>query len=98
MTRNALAEASRRNAEVLAAMGMAGRINARWNAANQNYLTQPPEGQRCRWWLWLGLQSVAHDAAIGGARHWRLSRDQSGGNGRHHHRRGNPRGQGSGTG
>ena len=38
LTRNALAEASRRNAEVLAAMGMAGRINARWNAANQDYL------------------------------------------------------------
>jgi PrtD family type I secretion system ABC transporter len=38
VNRNALAEASRRNAEVLAAMGMSGRINARWNAANQNYL------------------------------------------------------------
>jgi len=38
VTRNALAEASRRNAEVLAAMGMSGRVNARWNVANQNYL------------------------------------------------------------
>lgn len=37
-TRNAMAEASRRNAEVLAAMGMAGRMNARWSEANQNYL------------------------------------------------------------
>ena len=37
-TRSGLAEASRRNAEVLAAMGMAGRINARWGEANQAYL------------------------------------------------------------
>ncbi len=37
-TRNSLAEASRRNAEVLAAMGMAGRIGARWSEANQGYL------------------------------------------------------------
>jgi ATP-binding cassette subfamily C protein PrsD len=38
-TRIGLAEASRRNAEVMAAMGMAGRINARWNEVNQSYLT-----------------------------------------------------------
>jgi ATP-binding cassette subfamily C protein len=38
-TRTGLAEASRRNAEVMAAMGMAGRINARWNEVNQSYLT-----------------------------------------------------------
>jgi PrtD family type I secretion system ABC transporter len=37
-TRNGLAEASRRNAEVLAAMGMASRMNARWSEANQSYL------------------------------------------------------------
>src|SRR4051794_22663852 len=36
--RNDLAAASRRNAEVLVAMGMAGRLNARWTEANQNYL------------------------------------------------------------
>src|ERR1700742_5080869 len=36
--RNDLAAASRRNAEVLVAMGMAGRLNARWSEANQNYL------------------------------------------------------------
>jgi len=38
-SRNGLAEASRRNAEVIAAMGMAGRINARWSKVNQKYLT-----------------------------------------------------------
>src|SRR6201999_3618537 len=36
--RNDLAAASRRNAEVLVAMGMAGRLNARWTEANQKYL------------------------------------------------------------
>ncbi|MCP1913822.1 ABC-type protease/lipase transport system fused ATPase/permease subunit [Bradyrhizobium elkanii] len=36
--RNALAEASRRNAEVLHAMGMRGRLAARWAAANDGYM------------------------------------------------------------
>ncbi|MDB5517993.1 MAG: type secretion system permease/ATPase [Tardiphaga sp.] len=36
--RNDLAAASRRNAEVLVAMGMATRLNQRWTEANQNYL------------------------------------------------------------
>jgi ATP-binding cassette subfamily C protein len=37
-TRLQLAEAGRRNAEVLFAMGMAGRIGARWAEANQKYV------------------------------------------------------------
>ena len=36
--RNDLATTSRRNAEVLVAMGMAGRLGKRWSEANQNYL------------------------------------------------------------
>jgi ATP-binding cassette, subfamily C, type I secretion system permease/ATPase len=36
--RNALAEASRRNAEVLQAMGMRGRLAARWATANDGYM------------------------------------------------------------
>src|SRR6478609_1139109 len=36
--RNDLAQASRRNAEVMVSMGMAGRMNARWSEANQKYL------------------------------------------------------------
>ena len=36
--RNALAEASRRNAEALIAMGMAGRIASRWSEANRQYM------------------------------------------------------------
>src|SRR3954469_21266422 len=38
MNRNVLAEASRRNAEVLQAMGMAGRMNALWAEANRQYM------------------------------------------------------------
>lgn len=38
MRRNDLAAASRRNAEVLVAMGMAGRMRRRWNEANEKYL------------------------------------------------------------
>jgi ATP-binding cassette subfamily C protein len=37
--RNDLAAASRRNAEVLVAMGMSGRLTKRWSAVNENYLT-----------------------------------------------------------
>lgn len=36
--RNDIAASSRRNAEVLVAMGMAGRMNKRWNEANEDYL------------------------------------------------------------
>jgi len=36
--RNDLAATSRRNAEVLVAMGMSGRLNARWSVANEKYL------------------------------------------------------------
>src|ERR1700723_263335 len=36
--RNDLAATSRRNAEVLVAMGMSGRLNKRWGQANEKYL------------------------------------------------------------
>ncbi|RZN32459.1 type I secretion system permease/ATPase [Bradyrhizobium sp. Leo121] len=36
--RNDLAASSRRNAEVLVAMGMSGRLQRRWSEANENYL------------------------------------------------------------
>ncbi len=41
--RSGLAEASRRNAEALIAMGMAGRIAARWNEANRQYMHSQQE-------------------------------------------------------
>lgn len=37
-SRNGLANAGRRNAEVLAAMGMASRMGARWRATNRDYI------------------------------------------------------------
>src|SRR6267142_401525 len=37
--RNDLAATSRRNAEVLVAMGMSGRLTKRWSEANENYLS-----------------------------------------------------------
>jgi ATP-binding cassette subfamily C protein len=38
LTRNALAEMSRRNSEVLTAMGMTGRVAALWSEANSKYM------------------------------------------------------------
>ncbi|WP_244948461.1 type I secretion system permease/ATPase [Methylobacterium oxalidis] len=38
LRRNGLAEAGRRNAEVLAALGMQGRLGARWASANRDYM------------------------------------------------------------
>lgn len=38
MARNGLADASRRNAEVVHAMGMGGRLGDRWSAANARYM------------------------------------------------------------
>ena len=38
IARNGLAESGRRNAEVMAAMGMAGRIGTMWGEANRNYM------------------------------------------------------------
>ena len=38
VVRNGLAESSRRNAEVLAAMGMSGRMERRWGEANQGFM------------------------------------------------------------
>ena len=43
VARNGLAEASRRNAEALVAMGMAGHIAARWSEANRQYMRSQQE-------------------------------------------------------
>jgi len=43
VVRNGLAEASRRNAEALVAMGMTGPIATRWNAANRQYMRSQQE-------------------------------------------------------
>ena len=46
VARNALMEASRRNAEAITAMGMAGRIAERWSELNRNYVAIEPARQR----------------------------------------------------
>jgi len=43
VARNGLAEASRRNAEALVAIGMAGHIAARWSEANRQYMRSQQE-------------------------------------------------------
>jgi ATP-binding cassette subfamily C protein PrsD len=43
VVRSGLAEASRRNAEALVAMGMAGRIATRWSEANRQYMRSQQE-------------------------------------------------------
>src|SRR5215831_8716858 len=55
VVRNGLAESSRRNAEALIAMGMAGHIAERWNAANRQYMRSQREASD----LGGGLGSVA---------------------------------------
>ena len=66
--RNDLAAASRRNAEVLVAMGMAGRLNAALERGQREISRRQPARQRRRRRARRGRQGAAHDAAIGGAR------------------------------
>ncbi len=96
--RNDLAASSRRNAEVLVAMGMAGRMNKRWNEANEEYLSGNQLAERRHRRARRGRQGAAHDAAVRRARGRRLSRDPSGGHRRHHHRRLDPERAGAGAG
>jgi ATP-binding cassette subfamily C protein len=46
MTRNALAETSRRNAEVLMSMGMEVRLRGRWRDFNEDYLASQDQAAR----------------------------------------------------
>ena len=77
MARNALMEAGRRNAEVVHAMGLGGRVAERWQQANTDYLAAnrrtgdtPAASAAC--------PVAAHDPAIGHAGGRRLSRHQAG--------------------
>src|SRR5688572_120589 len=55
LSRNGLAESSLRNAEAVVAMGMAGRVSARWNQANSKYM----ENQRTASDVAGGLGSIS---------------------------------------
>ena len=76
MRRNGLAEAGRRNAEVLAAMGMQGRFADRWGGANRGLHAVADERLGRRQRFRCGLESVPHGAAIGCARPRRMARHQ----------------------
>ena len=84
-TRHALLEASRRNAEVMQAMGMGGAMSARFSAVNDDYQRSHRHASDRASILGRHLPRHASGAAVFGARPWRLSRDQSGGNRRRHH-------------
>ena len=89
--RNALMEASRRNAEAITAMGMVGRIAQRWSDLNRNYVARASARERRRRRPRRDVEGAAHDAAVRHARGRRLAGDQSAIDARHHHRRLDPR-------
>ena len=96
--RNGLAEISMRNAEAISAMGMLGRIAARWAEANRRYMSSHRNVERRRRRPRRDLEVAAHDAAIGRARGRRLARHQPAGVRRHHHRGLDPVGARAGAG
>ena len=73
--RNSLAEAGRRNAEVLQAMGMAPRMGKIWGEANSQVSRHPAADLRHRRRPRRGLQGAALHLAVGRARARRLSGD-----------------------
>ncbi len=89
--RNTLLEASRRNAEVITAMGMAGRISKRWNELNRNYVAA--SGRASDVGGGLGAMSkvlrLLLQSAMLAVGAWLVINQQS--TAGHHHRRLNPR-------
>ena len=68
-------------------MGMTRRLGAALASGKPKIHRQPAANQRHRRRLCLNVKSAANGPAIGRARGGGLSRDQSAGNCRHHHRR-----------
>ena len=85
VSRNSLAETSRRNAEALVAMGMSRRMADRWRQTNRKYIATPAANERHRQRICINVKSAANGFAIGRARSRRLPRHQPAGNCRHHH-------------
>ena len=85
--RNTLADAGRRNAEVLHAMGMAPRMGKIWGGRQHQISREPAADLGCRGRARRDLEGPALHAAIRRARTWRLSGDPAAGDGRHHHRK-----------
>ncbi len=96
--RNDLAATSRRNAEVLVAMGMSGRLTKRWSEANETYLAGNQRASDVAGGLGAVakvLRMMLQSAVLGGRR---LSRDPPGSHRRHHHRGLDPQRAGAGAG
>ena len=70
VARNGLAEASRRNAEALVAMGMAGHIARALSRGQSAIYAESARGERSRWWPRRHFQGAAHDAAVRRALAW----------------------------
>ena len=91
MARNALMEASRRNAEAITAMGMVGRIAQRWGGLNRSYVAVERPRQRRRRRTRRHVEGAAAVAAVGDSGGRRLARHPWPIHARHHHRRLDPR-------
>src|ERR1700687_5897614 len=96
--RNDLAATSRRNAEVLVAMGMSGAPDQALERGQRGLSCRQSARQRRRRVAGRDRQGHAHDPAVGGARRRRLSGDSSGGERGNYHRRLDPERAGAGAG
>ena len=79
--RNSLAEASRRNSEVLHAMGMVGRFAHQWADYGRRYVGAHERAGDITGGMGSFSPRAPHGAAVGRAGGRRLSRDQAAGNG-----------------
>jgi len=96
--RNDLAASSRRNAEVLVAMGNGRAPHQALERGQPELSGRQSARQRCRRGSWRDCQGHAHDPAVGGACRRRLSGDSSGGDRGHNHRGFDPECAGAGAG
>jgi ATP-binding cassette subfamily C protein len=83
--RHALLEASRRNAEVLQAMGMSKALSARFGAVNEDYLSNHRRASDRAGMIAAFSRVIRLVAAVFGARPWCLFDDPSGGDTRRDH-------------
>ena len=97
VSRQRLAETSRRNAEVMVAMGLTQRVGAHWRDANRNYIAAHQAASDVGGGPRRAVQGPASDAAIGGAGGGCLSRHHAGGERGHHHCRIDPVGARAGA-
>ena len=87
IARNAIADSNARNAEILKAMGFAGRAVARFDRANAEHLALQTRTNDISGTFGADLARAAHDPAIGDPRARRLSHHHRRTLGRRHHRR-----------